>query len=176
MPDGSGLPDITVRSAHRLICKALKPQDLRQKCSSGHVLVYLKSDGASPVCRRRVAAEHPFDMMARSTERFIRFDCAGVRPTTYIAASCYRMARASWPVRWAAYLERRRYLDLKRCLSICSALIFDSSVDDGTPSRAAAPNGPDTRPLLSLSAASMTSFSRVANVEAGGLATAGGFG
>src|SRR5439155_19346455 len=70
----------------------------------------------------------------------------------------------------------RRYPDWKRRLSIFSCLIFDSSVDDGTPSGAAAPNGPDTRPLLSLSAASMTSFSRVASVEAGGLATAGGFG
>ena len=40
-----------------------------------------------------------------------------------------------------------------------SALILDFSVEDGTPSRAAAPNGLATRPLLSLSAASMASFS-----------------
>src|SRR6058998_3604169 len=45
-----------------------------------------------------------------------------------------------------------------------SALIFDSSVEAGTPRRAAAPNGPDTRPLLSVSAASMASFSWVASV------------
>src|SRR5262249_41872276 len=51
------------------------------------------------------------------------------------------------------------YSDLKRRLSIFSALIFDSRVDEGTPSRAAAPKGPDTRPLLSLSAVSMTCFS-----------------
>jgi transcriptional regulator with AAA-type ATPase domain len=37
---------------------------------------------------------------------------------------------------------------LKRRLSIVSALIFDSSVDDGTPTRTAAPNGPDTSKLL----------------------------
>jgi hypothetical protein len=40
-----------------------------------------------------------------------------------------------------------------------SALLFDYSVVDGTPSRAAAPNGPATRPLLSINAASMESFS-----------------
>src|SRR5262249_5614949 len=51
------------------------------------------------------------------------------------------------------------HADLKWRLSIFSALIFDSRVDDGTPRRAAAPNGPDTRPLLSLSAVSMTCFS-----------------
>ena len=59
--------------------------------------------------------------------------------------------------------SRRRQVSVHACLnrrlSIFSALIFDSRVDDGTPRRAAAPNGPDTRPLLSLSAASMTSFS-----------------
>src|SRR5262245_60700384 len=44
---------------------------------------------------------------------------------------------------------------LKRRLSILRALIFDSSVEAGRSRRAAAPNGPDTRPLLSVSAASM---------------------
>src|SRR5262249_52355657 len=50
------------------------------------------------------------------------------------------------------------YPDLKRRLSILSVLIFDSSVDAGTPSRVAAPKGPDTRPLLSLRAVSMASL------------------
>ena len=54
--------------------------------------------------------------------------------------------------------------DLKSRLSIFSALIFDSSVDGGTPGGAAAPNGPATRPLLSRSAASMASFSCPARV------------
>src|SRR6185437_1518646 len=63
--------------------------------------------------------------------------------------------------------------NLKRRLSMFRALIFDSSVDAGTPSRVAAPNGPDTRPLLSLSAASMASFSWVASVPVDRLATAG---
>src|SRR5438128_8325973 len=67
------------------------------------------------------------------------------------------------------------YAALNRPLSILRALIFDSSVDPGTPSRVAAPNGPVTRPMLSLSAASMASFSWVASVPverltAGGLA------
>src|SRR6185295_8781490 len=45
-------------------------------------------------------------------------------------------------------------LPLKRCLSTLSERIFDSSVDRGTPSLAAAPVGPETRPLLAASAAS----------------------
>ena len=40
-----------------------------------------------------------------------------------------------------------------------SCLIFDSSVDGGIPSVAAAPRGPATRPLLFASAASIMSFS-----------------
>src|SRR5215470_586765 len=63
------------------------------------------------------------------------------------------------------------HADLYCRLSIFSALIFDSRVEDGTPRRAAAPNGPDTRPLLSLSAASMTCISCVASVAAGWLTT-----
>src|SRR5262249_18018488 len=47
---------------------------------------------------------------------------------------------------------------LKRRLSIFSALILDSSVDEGTPSTDAAPNGPDTRPLHSIKASSIASF------------------
>ena len=45
--------------------------------------------------------------------------------------------------------------DLKRYLSIPRRLIFESSVRVGTPSFAAAPAGPDTRPRLSESAASI---------------------
>jgi len=45
--------------------------------------------------------------------------------------------------------------DLKRYLSIPRRLIFESSVRVGTPSLAAAPAGPDTRPRLSASAASI---------------------
>ena len=44
---------------------------------------------------------------------------------------------------------------LKRCLLIPSTRIFDSSVEPGIPSLAAAPVGPDTRPLLSARAASI---------------------
>jgi len=52
------------------------------------------------------------------------------------------------------------YAYLKRCLPIFSALIFDSRVDEGMPSLAAAPRGPETRPLVSAKAASINSFSR----------------
>src|SRR5260370_25835620 len=67
--------------------------------------------------------------------------------------------------------ESHHYSDLKRRLSICSALIFDSGVDGGTPSRPAAPNGAATRPLLCVSAALMASFSWVASVPVERLAT-----
>src|SRR5215831_6756608 len=50
---------------------------------------------------------------------------------------------------------------LKRCVLIFSDLIFESRVDRGMPSLAAAPEGPDTRPLVSANAASILSFSRV---------------
>lgn len=52
---------------------------------------------------------------------------------------------------------------LKRCFVILSALIFDSSVDTGMPSLAAAPEGPATRPLLSVNAVSIIVFSCVLN-------------
>src|SRR3954471_824034 len=45
--------------------------------------------------------------------------------------------------------------NLNRLLSMCRALILCSSVDGGIRSLAAAPDGPDTRPLLAASAASM---------------------
>src|ERR1700688_70238 len=52
---------------------------------------------------------------------------------------------------------------LKRFLLIFSDLIFDSRVDPGMPSLAAAPDGPDTRPRLARRAASIISFSSAAN-------------
>src|SRR5438552_6429354 len=52
-----------------------------------------------------------------------------------------------------------RGIPLKRCLLIFSALIFDSRVLPGTPSLAAAPDGPDTRPPHSRKAASIRAFS-----------------
>ena len=55
----------------------------------------------------------------------------------------------------------RAYLSaelLKRFLSIFKDRIFDSKVDRGIPSFAAAPEGPNTRPRLSRSAASITRF------------------
>ena len=48
---------------------------------------------------------------------------------------------------------------LKRDLLIFSRLIFESSVWDGSPSFAAAPAGPETRPWVCASAASIISFS-----------------
>src|SRR6267154_6881820 len=50
-------------------------------------------------------------------------------------------------------------IGLKRFLSIFSDRIFDSRVDRGIPNLAAAPVGPDTRPRVSFSAASIMSFS-----------------
>src|SRR5260370_11466932 len=54
---------------------------------------------------------------------------------------------------------------LKRCLLMCSDLIFGSRVDPGMPSLAAAPDGPPTRPPLSRRAASMISFSWAAGLR-----------
>src|SRR5580692_8697708 len=54
---------------------------------------------------------------------------------------------------------------LKRFLSILSDLIFVSRVDPGIPSLAAAPDGPDTRPPLSRSAASISSLSWAASLR-----------
>src|SRR5713226_7558772 len=56
-----------------------------------------------------------------------------------------------------------RFVDLKRFLLIFSDLIFDSKVDPGKPSFAAAPDGPDTCPPLSRRAASIISFSWAAS-------------
>src|SRR5258706_14306540 len=52
---------------------------------------------------------------------------------------------------------------LKRFLLILSDRIFDSTVDRGIPSIAAAPDGPNTRPSLSRRADSIISFSREAS-------------
>jgi hypothetical protein len=49
--------------------------------------------------------------------------------------------------------------DLKLFFWIFKALILRSRVDGGIPSLAAAPEGPETRPLLSASAASILSRS-----------------
>ena len=54
---------------------------------------------------------------------------------------------------------------LKRFLLILRDLIFDSSVDPGIPSLAAAPDGPETWPPLSRRAASIISFSWEASVR-----------
>src|SRR5258708_39437073 len=52
---------------------------------------------------------------------------------------------------------------LKRFLSIFSDRIFESRVDPGMPSLAAAPDCPDTRPPLSRRAVSIISFSWAAS-------------
>ncbi len=49
-----------------------------------------------------------------------------------------------------------------RCASVLSCLIFQSRVERGMPSLAAAPFGPPTLPLLSASAASINCFSSFA--------------
>src|SRR5258707_6604438 len=56
-----------------------------------------------------------------------------------------------------------RFVDLKAFVLIFSDLIFDSNVDPGKPSLAAAPDGPDTCPPLSRRAASIISFSWAAS-------------
>src|SRR6266481_2844664 len=55
------------------------------------------------------------------------------------------------------------FVVLKCFLLIFSDLIFDSKVDPGKPSLAAAPDGPDTCPPLSRRAASIISFSWAAS-------------
>src|SRR5271163_3794846 len=54
---------------------------------------------------------------------------------------------------------------LKRFLLILSDRIFDSSVDRGMPNFTAAPAGPDTRPQVSFSAASIMFFSCTMSVR-----------
>src|SRR5215472_16202058 len=64
---------------------------------------------------------------------------------------------------------------LKRCVLIFSDLIFESRVDRGMPSLTAAPNGPDTRPLVSARAVSILSFSRATSSSESGLFSGGVF-
>src|SRR6266446_5515929 len=62
----------------------------------------------------------------------------------------------------------RRQEPLNRSFLIPSVLIFDSNVEPGMPSFAAAPDGPDTRPLLPASAASIICLSRATSSSASG--------
>jgi hypothetical protein len=59
----------------------------------------------------------------------------------------------------AKRLAKRQEADVNRRFSIFNCLIFDSSVEGGMPSAAAAPPGPATFPPLFASAASIISFS-----------------
>src|SRR6202043_1016737 len=61
-------------------------------------------------------------------------------------------------ISWDLCSVRDGYAVLKRFLLIFSDLIFESRVVPGIPSLAAAPDGPNTRPLVSRSAASIISF------------------
>src|SRR6266478_6267817 len=67
---------------------------------------------------------------------------------------------------------RDLYPNLNCCLLILKALMRVSRVDGGIRSLAAAPDGPETRPLVSASAASMISRSlRASTFQAGDLST-----
>ena len=68
---------------------------------------------------------------------------------------------------WALELEA-----LKRYLSMFIDRIFDSRVDGGMPSLAAAPEGPETRPLVSAKAAPTLSRSSIENLLKGACAGA----
>jgi hypothetical protein len=59
-----------------------------------------------------------------------------------------------------------RHEPLNRSFLIPSDLIFDSNVEPGMPSFAAAPDGPETRPLIAARAASATALLRAARDEA----------
>jgi hypothetical protein len=63
---------------------------------------------------------------------------------------------------------RRRQEPMNRSFLIPSALIFDSNVEPGMPSFAAAPDGPDTRPLLEARASSIICRSRATSSSASG--------
>src|SRR5580704_2175423 len=64
-------------------------------------------------------------------------------------------------MRWDCGVDRDQFdrLTLNRYLLIPNRLIFASSVGLGSPNLLAAPPGPETRPALSASAASIISFS-----------------
>jgi len=65
-------------------------------------------------------------------------------------------------------------MNLNWDLLIFKALILVASVDGGTPSFAAAPDGPETRPLVSVSAFSMISRSLLGSTVKAGDASPGG--
>src|ERR1700674_198063 len=68
--------------------------------------------------------------------------------------------------------QERPYPNLNCCLLILKALIRDSRVDGGIRSLAAAPDSPETRPLVSASAASIVSRSlRDSKFKAGDVST-----
>src|SRR5947209_17671745 len=74
--------------------------------------------------------------------------------------------------RESEFWERDRQLNLNCCLLIFKALIRVSRVDGGIRSLAAAPDGPETRPLASTSAASIVSRSlRASTFKAGDVST-----
>src|SRR5271169_3910027 len=66
--------------------------------------------------------------------------------------------------RWSLSRNHALYSVLKLYLSICIDLIFDSRVEGGIPSLAAAPDGPDTRPLVSARAAPIILRSSIADL------------
>jgi hypothetical protein len=74
-------------------------------------------------------------------------------------ATSGRFVTASLPDRISDQSPQVSVEVLKRFLSIFNDRIFDSSVDRGMPSLAAAPDGPNTRPWHSRRAASISSFS-----------------
>src|SRR6476661_5684710 len=83
-----------------------------------------------------------------------------------------RESREFRKLREAKFWERDRQLNLNCCLLIFRALIRVSRVDGGIRSLAAAPEGPETRPLVSASAASMISRSlRGSTLKAGDVST-----
>src|ERR1700694_6120391 len=68
--------------------------------------------------------------------------------------------------------QERPYSNLNCCLLILKALIRVSRVDGGIRSLAAAPDGPETRPLVSARAASIISCSvRASTFKAGDVST-----
>ena len=81
-----------------------------------------------------------------------------------------------WRVSTARFATRatRAYPVLNRFLSMCSERIFDSRVERGMPSFAAAPSGPATRPREPARAVSMSSVSsRALGRPNGGLSARG---
>lgn len=95
---------------------------------------------------------------------FIRIPLNGSIITNYLCSKdvtqitvCYNLSHEAVPSGGARF----SWEILKLYLLICIDLIFDSRVDGGMPSLAAAPNGPDTRPLASAKAAPSYGTSRM---------------